>query len=413
MRLLRRHPLVLRFTPRGERVQLAVLFFIVAHALGLWNFNFSAVLEAHGYHDIVRYAWAANGVAAFISPLIVGAVADLHYSSERVLRWIATGAAVFLALLFYAIEVRAHWGVVLGLAQVHALWSVPSFGLATSLVMGRLSRPKDEFGPVRVWATIGWMVGGIAISLLRVEDSTMSGFLASGMWLIAVGFTFRFKPQPPASDGTRRSFKDLFGLEAWTLLRHPDHRVVFIGAALFNIPLAIFYMHTPLHLKDLGVEARSAVMSIGQVLEVVGLFALAWILNFCRLKTLFLAGIGFGLARYILFALNSVPTLTAGIFLHGACFIAFFMTAQIYLEQRIPPEMRARAQALLSLMVSGFGNLIGYLGCGWWRAQCTSAAEVTDWPRYWWGLVGVIALIFVWFAISYKGRTRVDRSEVE
>jgi MFS family permease len=148
-------------------------------------------------------------------------------------------------------------------------------------------------------------------------------------------------------------------------------------------------------------------MSIGQVLEVIGLFGLAWILNYCRLKTLFLAGIGFGLARYALFALNTVPALTAGIFLHGACFIAFFMTAQIYLEQRIPPEMRARAQALLALMISGFGNLAGYLACGWWHARCTEGL-VTDWPRYWWGLTSVIAVIFVWFSISYKGRSRVD-----
>jgi hypothetical protein len=394
-------------TPRGERIQLAVLFFIIAHALGLWNFNFSAVLESHGYHDIVRYAWAANGVAAFISPLLVGALADLRYSSERVLRWIGSGAAVFLALLFWAIEERAHWSVILLLAQVHALWSVPSFGLATSLVMGRLVWPKEEFGPVRVWATIGWMIGGMAISLLKVEDSTMSGFLAAGVWLIAVGFTFKLKALPPLVTGGGRTLKELFGLEAWTLLKHPDHRVVFIGAALFNIPLAIFYMHTPLHLKDLGVESRSAVMSIGQVLEVIGLFGLAWILNYCRLKTLFLAGIGFGLARYALFALNTVPALTAGIFLHGACFIAFFMTAQIYLEQRIPPEMRARAQALLALMISGFGNLAGYLACGWWHARCTEGL-VTDWPRYWWGLTSVIAVIFVWFSISYKGRSRVD-----
>lgn len=395
------------FTPRGERVQLAVLFFIIAHALALWNFNFSAVLEAHGYHDIVRYAWATTAVAAFISPLVVGALADLRFSSERVLRWVAGGAAVCLAALFYAIEVRAHWAVILGLAQLHALWSMPSFGLSTSLVMSRLLRAKDEFGPVRLWATIGWMVGGIVISLLRVEDSTMSGFLAAGAWLLVILYSFSLKPMPPPAVSASRSLKDLFGLEAWTLLKHPDHRVVFIGAALFNIPLAIFYMHTPLHLKDLGVEARSAVMSIGQVLEVAGLFGLAWILNFCRLKTLFLAGIAFGFVRYALFACNTVPTMVGGIFMHGACFISFFMTAQIYVEQRIPSEMRARAQALLSLMISGFGNLAGFLGCGWWRAECTTG-DTTDWRTYWLGLCGVIAVIFVWFALSYKGRTRVS-----
>ena len=392
-------------TPKAERVQLAVLYFIIALSLGLWTFNFSSVLAAHGYESIVRYAWAANGIAAIISPLIVGALADLRYSSERVLRWIGCGAAVFLALLFWAIESKQHWSVVLGLAQMHALWSVPSFGLATSLVMSRLANARNEFGPVRMWATIGWMVGGIVISILKVEDTTTSGFLAAIFWLAAVSYSHVLKPQPPLAT-EHKGWKELFGLEAWTLLKNPDHRVVFLGAALFNVPLAIFYMHTPLHLKDLGVEARSAVMSIGQVLEVVGLFGLAAILNLCRLKTLFLAGIAFGLARYVLFSLNTVWASTAGIALHGACFILFFMTAQIYVEQRIPSEMRARAQALLSLMISGLGNLTGYLLCGWWRAVC-QVDGVTEWPRYWLGLAAVIAVTFVWFAICYKGRSRM------
>ncbi len=400
-------PLVLPQTPRGERIQLAVLFFIIAIALALWNFNFSSVLEAHGYHGIVRYAWATTGVAAFISPLLVGALADLRYSSEVVLRWISCGAAVCLALLFWAIEARANWAVVLALAQLHALWSMPSFGLTTSLVMARLVRAKNEFGPVRACATVGWMAGGILISVLQIEDSTVSGFLAAGMWTVAALLTFCLRPLPPLAAAGGRKLKDLLGIEAWALLKHPDHRVVFVGAALFNVPLAIFYMHTPLHLKDLGVLDRSAMMSMGQILEVVGLFGLAWLLNFCRLKTLFLAGIAFGFVRYALFALSSVPSMAAGILLHGVCFISFFMTAQIYLEQRIPAEMRARAQALLSLMISGFGNLLGFLGCGWWRAVCTHG-ERTDWPTYWWGLAGLIALIFIWFAVCYKGRTRVS-----
>jgi MFS family permease len=396
-------------TPKGERLQLAVLYFIIALALGLWTFNFSSVLAAHGYEHIVRYAWAANGVAAIISPLIVGALADLRYSSERVLRWIGTGAAAFLALLFWAIEKRLHWGWVLALAQLHALWSVPTFGLATSLVMSRLNRARDEFGPVRMWATIGWMVGGVVISVLSIEDATTSGFLAAVLWLVAVSYTYTLKPLPPLVS-ERKGWKELFGLEAWTLLRHPDHRVVFLGAAIFNIPLSIFYMHTPLHLKDLGVDARSAVMSIGQVLEVVGLFGLAAILNYCRLKTLFMAGMVFGLARYGLFAMNVEWAMVAGIALHGACFISFFMTAQIYLEQRIPGEMRARAQALLSLMTSGIGNLLGYLGCGWWRGVCQSQG-VTDWHQYWLGLTLFIAVTLIWFGISYKGRSRMTVEE--
>jgi nucleoside transporter len=384
------------------------MFFIVGHALGLWSINLSSVLHAHGYSgSVIDNVWCTSAIAAIISPLIVGALADQRFSSERVLRWLGLGAATFLCALFYAIHQRWHWSAVLALAQVHALWSAPSFGLATSLVISRLSDAKTQFGPIRAWATLGWMLAGPMVSwVLFSDEKVWAGFAAAFVWLVAIAFTFLLKPMPPPGQKEHRTWRDILGLDAWSLLRHPDHRVVFVGAALFNIPLAAFYPHTVLHLKDLGVQHQTAMMSLAQITEAIGLLALSWLLTRVRLKWLFLGGIAAGALRYWLFSHNSVALLCLGIVMHGVCFTLFFMTAQIYLEQRIPTAMRSRAQALLSLMMSGFGNFIGFQGCGWWRHVCERSG-VMDWSTYWLGLTGVIAVIFLWFAISYKGRHRV------
>lgn len=409
------------------------MFFIVGHALGLWTINLSTVLHGHGYSAaVIDNVWCTSAVAAIISPLIVGALADQRFSSERVLRWLGLGAATFLCALFYAIHAHWHWGWVLLLAQVHALWSVPSFGLATSLVIGRLSDAKSQFGPIRAWATLGWMLAGPVVSWVLVADEKVTaGFAAAGVWLVAIAFTYGLKPQPPPERKEHRTWRDILGLDAWSLLRHPDHRVVFVGAALFNIPLAAFYPHTVLHLKGLGAAHPTAIMSLAQITEALGLLALARLLSWVRLKWLFLGGIAAAALRYLLFSagdvpivfhvrwgevqsfeylafsFGSIPLLCAGIILHGVCFTLFFMTAQIYLEQRIPPAMRSRAQALLSLMMSGIGNFIGYQACGWWRHVC-DASGVMDWHTYWLGLTCVIGVIFLWFAASYKGRFRVS-----
>ena len=89
--------------------------------------------------------------------------------------------------------------------------------------------------------------------------------------------------------------------------------------------------------------------------------------------------------------------------MHGFAFALFFITAQIYLEQRIEVAWRARAQALFTLMYSGFGNTLGYLGCGWWFAASTSE-KVTRWPLFWGGLAASVAAVFLVFAFAYKGR---------
>lgn len=395
-------------SPAPERFKLSAMFFIVGHALGLWNINLSSVLHAYGYSaTVIDNVWCTSAVAAILSPLVVGALADQRFSSERVLRWLGLGAATFLCALFYAVQQRWHWSLVLMLAQLHALWSAPSFGLATSLVIGRLSDAKSQFGPIRAWATLGWMLAGPVVSWVLVADEKVtSGFAAALVWLVAIAVTFTLKAMPPPEQKQHRTWRDILGLDAWSLLRHPDHRVVFVGAALFNIPLAAFYPHTILHLKSLGVQHQTAIMSLAQITEAIGLLALAWLLARVRLKWLFLGGIAAGAVRYLLFAVNSVPLLCVGIVMHGVCFTLFFMTAQIYLEQRIPAAMRSRAQALLSLMMGGIGNFIGYQVCGWWRHSCEHAGQV-DWHTYWLGLAGMIAVIFVWFTVSYKGRHRV------
>jgi MFS family permease len=209
---------------------------------------------------------------------------------------------------------------------------------------------------------------------------------------------------PPPALQEKRSWKAVMGFEAWSLLKDPDHRVVFIGAGFLNAPLVAYMQHTHPHLEELAVRNSTAFMSLGQVMEVVGLFGLAWLVTQFRMKWLFLVGIAIAVLRFALFSQNTVWGMGLGIFLHGICFTLFYMTAQIYLDERISPTMRSRAQALLTLMMSGVGNMAGALGCAWWLSQCVSAAGKTDWPRYWGGLCVVSVLILAWFALQYQGK---------
>ena len=385
-------------------MRLCTLFFLHAHALGLWGVNLSNVLKAHGYESIVSYAFACNAIAALISPLAIGALADRHMSPERVLRRLAIGSAFFLSLLFFGIGRHWHFAIILLVAQLHALWSVPSFGLTTSLVLSRLHEPGVQFGPVRLWATLGWMAAGWVVSwVLHADSSIISGYAASIVWLLTFAYSYTLIPGKPNNTAARHhSVKELLGLDALPLLRHRDHGIVFITAGLLNMVLAAFYPFTVLHLEDLGVDHTTAVMSLGQITEAIAMLGLAALFARFRLKWVFLTGIGFGVVRYGLFAIGGIPALYTGVFLHGFCFTLFVITAQIYLERRIEPAMRARAQALLTLMMSVIGNLAGSLGSGWWREACRTGGQ-TDWRLFWTGMTISIAVVFVFFAISYRG----------
>ena len=93
--------------------------------MGMWSVPFGNVLKAHGYEDIIGYAYACSGVAAFISPLAVGALADQHIPPARLVRWLAVMTSMCLTLVFTAIG--RHWSplVVLACVQLQAICAAP------------------------------------------------------------------------------------------------------------------------------------------------------------------------------------------------------------------------------------------------------------------------------------------------
>src|SRR5229473_6738996 len=89
---------------KSEYAELVALFFIQGAALGMWLVPLSTVLDAHGLHAIKPFAFAANGLAAFVSPLIFGALADRRASPVKVLRALSVANAAAMALASTSIK---------------------------------------------------------------------------------------------------------------------------------------------------------------------------------------------------------------------------------------------------------------------------------------------------------------------
>jgi len=374
-------------------------------SMAIWMVPLTLVLNAHGYQHIQPYAFATSALAAFVSPLFFGAMADRHMAPTRVLRWLSVAAAAALALASAAIQWRWNaWGV-LGLIQVYSLCATPTVSISTAIAMSRMSEPKREFGPVRALGTFGWIMGCLLVSFMGADSSTLAGFSGAALWLVMAGFTFVLPVVPPPAANEHLTWHERLGLDALTLLRHPDHRVIFLCTCLLNIPLAAFYPYTPPQLLDLGWQRPAAWMSLAQITEIITMFSLGAMLTRWRLKWILLSGLTFALARYILFSLNLRLPVLAGIMLHGCVYSLFFTTAQIYVNERVDPAWRTRAQALLTLMNSGVGYFIGYLTCGWWYRHCGGPAA-TRWPIFWGGLAAGVGGVMIYFLVSYRGRKR-------
>ena len=393
---------VLTTLRKAEYFELLVLFFIQGAAMAVWFVPLGPILDAHGLHGIKPLAFAASAVAAFVSPLMFGAMADRHVPPARVLRWLALATALSMTLVSAAIQTRCHPWLVLLLVQIFYFSFAPMFSISSTLILARLSDAQKEFGPVRCMATIGWMAGGLLVSALNLDASILAGYLGAALWLGVAVFTCFLPVLEVPTSAEHLTWHERLGLDALTLLKQRDTRVVFLTAMLFSIPLAAFYPFAPTQLRDLGFLHTSAWMSLAQCSEIIAMFSLGWLLVHWRLKWIFACGLALGVLRFALSAFNTGATLLPGIFLHGASFALVFVVAQMYLEQRIDPAWRGRAQALLSLMNGGFGNLIGYLGTGWWFSTC-SFSDGTHWPLFWGGLAGGVAGVLLYFLAAFRG----------
>jgi len=401
---------VLRTLRKAEYFELVTLFFIQGAALGMWFVPLSTVLDAHGLQRIKPFAYACSALAALISPLIFGAMADRHASPVKVLRGLSLATAAAMALVSTAIKLDCHAWLVLALIQVHALCSSPTWSISSTIVFARLEDAKKEFGPIRAMATLGWMVGCLVVSALGADRSPLAGYSGSVVWLIVTGFTYFLPELETPKSAEHLTWRQRLGWDALVLLKHSDHRVVFVTAGLFAIPLCGFYPYTPPNLREVGLTHTSAWMSLGQITEITTMFLLGGLLLRWRLKWIFACGLALGVLRFASCAVNREAWLLAGIFLHGFSFTMVFITAQIYLNQRVENAWRARAQALMQ-GVNGVGSLVGYLGTGWWFAACAPAGH-PRWTRFWSGLAVAVAFVLVYFLTTYRGRVVIrERSE--
>ncbi|MBL8892890.1 MAG: MFS transporter [Planctomycetaceae bacterium] len=394
------------------KLELMGMLFLHGMAMAAWFVPMASILDAANLDSIKPFAFAASALATILSPLFFGALADRSVPPIIVLRWVTLVTAAFASLVAIAIHQQLPSIVILLLLQVQAIFAAPTSSLSGAIVFARLGTGQTRFGAIRSLGTIGWIVGCWATSLLSLDQNPNAFFLSAGLWCGLFGFTW-FLPSIPRSSGTseenrsprtRMSLRQRLGLDALGLLRDSNHRVVYITAALLAIPFAAFYPYTPRLLADLNFERISAWMSLGQASEVLMLLFMAQVLHRHGFKRIVCTGIFLGVVRYSLYAVSEPLAVLSGVALHGMVFTFTYISTQIYLAERIDPAWQVRAQALLSFMSGGVGNLIGYLAVGGWLTAC-DGKDGRAWPMYWGVLACAVLTVFIYFTISFRSAT--------
>jgi nucleoside transporter len=272
--------------------------------------------------------------------------------------------------------------------------------------------PGAEFPPIRVLGTIGWIVAGLFIGLMKIEATAVPLRLAAGGSIALGVFSLMLPHTPPQTKGQRVRVSDVLGLDALKLMRDRSFAVFVLGSFLICVPLQFYYAFTNPFLNEIGVQNAAAKMTMGQMSELGFMLVMPWFFRRLGVKYMLLVGMAAWTTRYVMFAYGNTGPLVwmlyVGILLHGICYDFFFVTGQIYVDQKAPADLRASAQGLITFVTYGVGMLLG----SWLSGLVVDAYVMTapggvaghDWNRIWLVPAAGGAMVLLLFAVLFRSR---------
>jgi nucleoside transporter len=362
------------------------------------NFDASGLQVGSSYGNL--------SIAAIISPFFVGLIADRYFSAQKVMGVLHLTGAFTLYYLSTVHEFNEFWWLIL----IYTLLYMPTIALSNSVTFHHISNSGKIFPRIRVFGTIGWIVAGLLIGTMEWENSVLTFRIAALASLMLGGFCFLLPNVPPKKDRST-SIASIIGLDALVLFKSRSFVIFFITSIAICIPLSFYYSLTNSFLNDIGMSNAAGKMTLGQVSEV--LFMLLIPLMFVRLgvKKMLLAGILAWILRYIFFAYGNVSSelwmLYVGIALHGICYDFFFVTGQIYTDEKAGRTIKSAAQGLVTLATYGIGMLIGSYLSGIvtdYYANSTPVGLSCDWKMIWLVPCFITVVVFILFAIFFKDK---------
>ncbi len=397
--------------PISIRLKLSLMMFLQFFIWGAWFVTMGTYLSqrfsASGAQ--MGMAYETQSIGAIIAPFIIGLIADRYFAAQKILALLHLVGAALLFSAAYSGSFSSFYPYVLLYMVVY----MPTLALVNAISFRQLAEKTAQFAHIRVLGTVGWITAGLLIGWFGWEGNQNLQFtfmLAAGASLALGVFSLTLPDTPPQATQQRPTIRQLLGLDALALLKDRAYLVFFLASVLICIPLAFYYQNANLYLNDLGISGAAAKMSLGQMSELAFMLLLPLFLRRYGIKATLLVGMLAWVLRYVLFAYGNsgeqLWMLFFGILLHGICYDFFFVSGQIYTEQKAGREIKAAAQGLITLATYGVGMLLGFRLAGY-ITDLNHLDSGYQWWQIWLIPAGIAALVLVLFVLSFPKQRRL------
>ena len=385
---------------------------------GVWFVPLGNYLTTIGFQgDEVGRAFSTLAWGSIISAFFVSLIADKYFSAQNL-----TGVLHIIggALMFW-VSTITNPTLFFWVLLAYNICYMPTVALTTTIALRHTPNAGKQFPRIRVLGTIGWIIGGLLISWLNLENGSTPMLLAAVASICLGLYSFVLPSTPPEKKDVKVKLKDIIGLDALKLMKDRSFAILILGTLFISIPFAMYFPYANMSMNEAGINDVAGLLSMGQMSEVI--FMLLMPLIFVRLgiKRMLLMGMFAWVVRYVLFAFGDNQTLVwffyLGIILHGICYDFFYVTAQIYVDKKAPGEFKASLQGLLTFMTYGVGWLIGtnLSGLELQRSQILENGQVVghNWQSVMLVPAAIALVVAVLFIIFFKDEVNLKKEKVE
>ncbi|AQG78650.1 nucleoside permease [Spirosoma montaniterrae] len=395
------------------RVKLSIMMFLQFFVWGAWYGQMSKYLltQLNATGDQVGNAYAAFSLAMLVAPFFVGMIADRYFAAQKMLGILNLLGAGVLYLITQNTDPDRFFYLILA----YCITFAPTLALTSSIAMQQMSSPEKEFPGIRVLGTVAWIVVTNIVGFYGFGDQ-VTIFQLSMYSAVALGVFSFFLPDTPPKADKSTSVAQILGLDAFRLFRDRSFAIFFLSSVLICIPLSFYYAMANPSLTDGGMQNVENKMSLGQASEVI--FMLLIPLAYTRLgvKKMLIVGLVAWIVRFICFGYGDASSewlLYIAILLHGVCYDFFFVTGQIYTDNKAGEKIKSSAQGLITLATYGIGMGIGSKLSGIVLDMYTRPDGTKDWLSVWLVPAGIAAAVLVVFVLLFSDKQRVRATKDE
>jgi PPP family 3-phenylpropionic acid transporter len=328
---------------------------------GMGNY-FTIWLRDVGFEDSdIGWQGSIRFFCLCLAPLFWGHLADKSGQSRRVIRIIALLSAVFFVPFLATHEVA----VLLIATLFFAFIRTGIIATSDAFALTHIERSGDEYGRIRVFGSMGFIVGGFAMAgFVTLLDRQVVPYVLEVALvltaLVALGLPdYRLEPQ--AQGSLKDALKRLLG--------NPRLKRFYFIAFMSRLSSQGLYIFLPLHLKDLNVSDSILPIywTVGVVSEIVLIRTAPKLFSRYRAHRVIALTFLMAAIQYVLISVITNPLwLLPVMLLHGMAFGIWYYYCVLWLGKAVGAEDRSRAQGLFAAVGFGLGGttssaLAGYL----------------------------------------------------